>query len=40
VHRNTLRHRMTTAARVTGADLDEPDTASQLWLALRDRGLA
>jgi PucR family transcriptional regulator, purine catabolism regulatory protein len=40
VHRNTLRHRMATAARVTGADLDEPDTASRLWLAMRDRGLA
>ena len=40
VHRNTLRHRMATAAQVTGADLDEPDTASGLWLALRDRGLA
>jgi purine catabolism regulator len=40
VHRNTLRHRMATAAQVTGADLDEPDTASRLWLALRDRGLA
>ncbi|GAA5076079.1 purine catabolism regulator [Thermocatellispora tengchongensis] len=40
VHRNTLRHRIGTAARVLGADLDDPDVASSLWLALRARGLA
>ncbi len=40
VHRNTLRHRMAAAARVTGADLDDPDVASRLWLALRAAGLA
>lgn len=40
VHRNTLRHRMATATAVTGADLEDPDTASRLWLALRDSGLA
>ena len=40
VHRNTLRHRMVVAARVTGADLDDPDVASRLWLALRAAGLA
>jgi PucR family transcriptional regulator, purine catabolism regulatory protein len=39
VHRNTLRHRMAAAARVTGADLDDPDVASRLWLVLRARGL-
>lgn len=40
VHRNTLRHRITVAAGVTGADLDDPDTASRLWLVLRAAGLA
>lgn len=40
VHRNTLRHRLAVAATVTGADLDDPDTASRLWLALRAAGLA
>lgn len=40
VHRNTLRHRITTATRLLGADLDDPDVASLTWLALRERGLA
>lgn len=40
VHRNTLRHRMAIAATVLDADLEDPDTASRLWLALRDAGLA
>ena len=40
VHRNTLRHRITLAAKVTRADLDDPDTASRLWLVLRAAGLA
>jgi purine catabolism regulator len=40
VHRNTLRHRIGTAARVLGQDLDDPDVAARLWLALRDAGLA
>ncbi|RBQ18919.1 PucR family transcriptional regulator [Spongiactinospora rosea] len=40
VHRNTLRHRIATAARVLGADLDDPDVASATWLRLRERGLA
>jgi purine catabolism regulator len=40
VHRNTLRHRMAAATKVTGADLDDPDVASRLWLALRRAGLA
>ena len=40
VHRNTLRHRMVVATKVTGADLDDPDVASRLWLALRAAGLA
>lgn len=40
VHRNTLRHRIGTARRVLDADLDDPDVAARLWLALRDAGLA
>ncbi len=40
VHRNTLRHRIDVATTVAGADLDDPDQVSRLWLALRDRGLA
>ncbi|MGW6461636.1 PucR family transcriptional regulator [Streptomyces sp. NPDC055078] len=40
VHRNTLRHRIATATRLLGTDLDDPDTASRIWLALRENGLA
>lgn len=40
VHRNTLRHRIGTAIRVLGQDLDDPDVASRVWLELRARGLA
>ncbi|MCM2393594.1 PucR family transcriptional regulator [Streptomyces albipurpureus] len=40
VHRNTLRNRIATAARLLGADLDDPDTASRTWLELRENGLA
>ncbi len=40
VHRNTLRHRVGTASQVLGADLNDPDVASRLWLALRAAGLA
>ncbi|MFD5556105.1 PucR family transcriptional regulator [Streptomyces sp. NPDC127068] len=40
VHRNTLRHRIATATRLMGADLDDPDTASRIWLRLRENGLA
>lgn len=40
VHRNTLRHRIGTASRVMGADLNNPDVASRLWLALRAAGFA
>jgi purine catabolism regulator len=40
IHRNTLRHRIGTANRVWGQDLDDPDVASRLWLALRAAGLA
>lgn len=40
IHRNTLRHRIGTAAKVLHADLDDPDVAAHLWLALRRAGLA
>lgn len=40
IHRNTLRYRIGTASRALGADLDDPDVASRLWLALRGAGLA
>ncbi|HYJ70175.1 MAG TPA: PucR family transcriptional regulator [Nocardioidaceae bacterium] len=40
VHRNTLRHRIAAARQVADVDLDDPDQASHLWLALRQRGLA
>lgn len=40
VHRNTLRHRIQRARTVAEVDLDDPDEASHLWLALRERGLA
>ena len=40
IHHNTLRHRIGTASRVMGADLNDPDVASRLWLALRAAGLA
>src|SRR5699024_7969538 len=36
VHRNTLRHRMGIAEKLTNADFDDPDIASMLWLRLRD----
>jgi purine catabolism regulator len=40
VHRNTLRHRIGTASHVIGANLNDPDVAARLWLALRTAGLA
>ena len=40
VHRNTLRHRIGTAGQAIGADLNDPDVAARLWLALRAAGLA
>lgn len=40
VHRNTLRHRIGVATTVADVDLDDPDQASRLWLALREHGLA
>lgn len=35
IHRNSLRHRITVAREVLGVDLDDPDVAAPLWLALR-----
>lgn len=35
IHRNSLRHRIATAARIIGAELDDPDVAARLWLGLR-----
>ena len=40
IHRNTLRHRIGKASWVMDADLNDPDIASRLWLALRAAGLA
>lgn len=34
LHRNTLRHRIDTARRLLGADLDDPATRAALWAAL------
>lgn len=35
VHRNSLRHRIAIASKLIDADLDDPDVAANLWLALR-----
>lgn len=35
VHRNSIRHRIAIAAKLIQADLDDPDVAANLWLALR-----
>lgn len=40
VHRNTVRHRMTTVRELLGADPDDPDVAAEVWLDLRADGLA
>ncbi|MGB3827337.1 MAG: PucR family transcriptional regulator ligand-binding domain-containing protein [Ornithinimicrobium sp.] len=39
VHRNTLRHRIATAAQVLDVDVDDPDVAARLWLSLREAHL-
>jgi purine catabolism regulator len=36
IHRNTLRYRITIAARLIDNDLDNPDVAAPLWLTLRE----
>lgn len=38
VHRNSLRHRMGVAGTLLGVDLNDPDVAAHLWLALRRLG--
>jgi purine catabolism regulator len=38
LHRNSLRHRISIAAKLIDADLDDPDVAANLWLALRRTG--
>lgn len=35
IHRNSLRHRISVASGLLGVDLDDPDVAAHLWLALR-----
>jgi purine catabolism regulator len=40
VHRNSVRYRITQAKELLGVDLDDPDVAAQLWLALRGRSQA
>jgi purine catabolism regulator len=37
VHRNSVRYRIAQAKELLGVDLDDPDVAAQLWLALRGR---
>jgi purine catabolism regulator len=39
-HRNSVRYRIARAEQVLDADLDDPDVAARLWLALREAGLA
>ncbi|WP_309064898.1 PucR family transcriptional regulator [Microbacterium sp.] len=39
VHRHTVRNRIQRAAQLTGHDLDSIDTQTELWLALKARGL-
>ncbi|WP_372444761.1 PucR family transcriptional regulator [Crossiella equi] len=35
LHRNTIRHRIATIERTLPCDLSNPDTRTELWLALR-----
>ncbi len=35
IHRNSLRHRISVASNLMDVDLDDPDVAAHLWLALR-----
>jgi purine catabolism regulator len=37
VHRNSVRYRIGQASELLGVDLDDPDVAAQLWLALRGK---
>lgn len=40
VHRHTMRNRIARAAQVLNVDFSDPDTSSELWLALRVAGYA
>lgn len=40
LHRNTFRYRVGRAREAVGIDLDDPDLAAEIWLALRARGMA
>lgn len=40
LHRNTVRYRVQRARELIGLDLDDPDIAAELWLAMRARGVA
>lgn len=40
LHRNTLRYRLARATTLLDLDVDDPDVAARLWLALRARLLA
>jgi len=40
VHRNTLRHRIGRCRSILRVDLDDPDIGAELWLLMRERGIA
>lgn len=40
IHRNTLRHRIDRCRTKLDLDLDDPDISSELWLLMRNRGIA
>lgn len=39
LHRNTFRYRVGRAREALNIDLDDPDVAAEMWLALRARGM-
>jgi purine catabolism regulator len=40
IHRNTLRYRVDQCRARLDVDLDDPDISAELWLLMRDRGIA
>ncbi len=40
IHRNTIRHRLALIERIGEVDIEDPDVAAHLWLALRRASLA
>jgi purine catabolism regulator len=38
VHRHTIRNRVHRLTQITGRSLDDVDTQTELWLALKARG--